>query len=60
MDAKQLTLELAQAVPRRSMDAIVLRLCDCGAPIVSMKDGSQICEKTADKYEATYGKRIKV
>ena len=39
---------------------LVLGLCDCGSPMVRLKDGSQICEKTADKYEATYGKRIKV
>lgn len=40
---------------------LVLGLCECGASMVRLKDGSQICEKkTADKYESTYGKRIKV
>ena len=39
---------------------LVLGLCDCGAQMVMTKSGDTICQDTADKYEARYGKRIKV
>jgi len=56
----QLDLALDSTAISGSVQCLVLGLCECGAPMARLKDGSQICEKTADKYEAAYGKRIKI
>jgi hypothetical protein len=34
--------------------------CECGSRMIPTIKGEWICEKTADKYEATHGQRIKL
>jgi hypothetical protein len=56
----QLELAMDSAAVSGCVMRLILGLCECGSPIVKTLSGDEICEKTADKYEATYGKRIKV